>query len=97
MADVLSSSPTPHTHLTRNPGKSLPAPHGGKLCELLLQGEELDALMLEAIQYPSLMVTPRQECDLEMLLNGGFTPLTGFLVQEDYERFVCDLTVVACA
>lgn len=31
------------------------------------------------------ITTPRQRCDLEMLLNGGFKPLTGFLTQNDYE------------
>eukprot|EP00007_Cunea_sp_BSH-02190019_P005595 CAMPEP_0174233344 /NCGR_PEP_ID=MMETSP0417-20130205/3409_1 /TAXON_ID=242541 /ORGANISM="Mayorella sp, Strain BSH-02190019" /LENGTH=591 /DNA_ID=CAMNT_0015311541 /DNA_START=98 /DNA_END=1873 /DNA_ORIENTATION=- len=88
MADQLASSPTPHTFLTRNPVHSLPKPHGGKLCELLLKDEALEALNLESIHYPSMMVTDRQECDLEMLLNGGFSPLTGFLNQEDYESVV---------
>lgn len=32
------------------------------------------------------ILTPRQRCDLEMLLNGGFFPLTGFLSQADYEN-----------
>lgn len=31
------------------------------------------------------ILTPRQRCDLEMLLNGAFHPLTGFLNQKDYE------------
>jgi sulfate adenylyltransferase len=31
------------------------------------------------------IVTPRQRCDLEMLLNGAFAPLNGFLIQEDYQ------------
>lgn len=31
------------------------------------------------------VLTPRQRCDLEMLLVGGFAPLTGFLSQADYE------------
>lgn len=31
------------------------------------------------------LLTPRQLCDLELLLNGGFAPLTGFLTQKDYE------------
>ena len=32
----------------------------------------------------SLVLTPRQQCDLEMILNGGFAPLKGFLAKKDY-------------
>ena len=32
--------------------------------------------------------TPRQICDVELLLNGGFSPLEGFLGQADYEGVV---------
>ena len=32
------------------------------------------------------ILTPRQRCDLEMLLVGGFAPLTGFLSQNDYDN-----------
>ncbi|TAK76384.1 MAG: bifunctional sulfate adenylyltransferase/adenylylsulfate kinase [Gammaproteobacteria bacterium] len=38
-----------------------------------------------AHDLPSLTLTHRQMCDLELLLNGGFTPLTGFMNQADYE------------
>lgn len=31
-----------------------------------------------------LNLTPRQLCDLELLMNGGFAPLTGFLTEKDY-------------
>jgi sulfate adenylyltransferase len=34
-------------------------------------------------------LTPRQLCDLELLLNGGFSPLRGFMTRADYEA-VCD-------
>ena len=32
---------------------------------------------------PSVSLTPRQLCDLELLLNGGFSPLIGFMTQAD--------------
>jgi len=37
------------------------------------------------------ILTPRQRCDLEMLLVGGFHPLSGFLNQKDYESVLSDM------
>jgi sulfate adenylyltransferase len=39
----------------------------------------------EANQYSSWQLTDRQICDLELLLNGGFSPLMGFMGKADYE------------
>lgn len=36
------------------------------------------------LEHKKWIVTPRQRCDLEMLLNGGFSPLTGFMGKADY-------------
>jgi len=33
-------------------------------------------------------LTPRQLCDLELIANGGFAPLDGFLNQRDYESVI---------
>ncbi|MFC1739407.1 bifunctional sulfate adenylyltransferase/adenylylsulfate kinase, partial [Planctomycetota bacterium] len=48
-----------------------------------------EQLRLESSEWPSHNLTPRQICDLEMLLNGGFSPLRGFLCKKDYES-VCE-------
>ncbi len=37
------------------------------------------------------IVNPRQRCDLEMLLNGAFSPLTGFLTQADYQSVLSSM------
>ncbi len=37
-----------------------------------------------AHELPSLTLTQRQGCDLELILNGGFAPLTGFMNKTDY-------------
>ena len=60
-------------------------PHGGKLCDLLLQGDDLANAQEEAINLPSITLTPRQLCDIELILSGGFSPLSGFLSKEDYQ------------
>jgi sulfate adenylyltransferase len=65
------------------------APHGGRLVNLHThRAAESDALKRKAATLPAWDLTPRQMCDLEMLLNGAFSPLEGFMTRADYER-VC--------
>ena len=45
--------------------------------------------------WPSWDLTPRQLCDLELLVTGAFSPLTGFMGKDDYER-VRDEMRLAC-
>ncbi|ANM29079.1 adenylyltransferase [Acidobacteria bacterium Mor1] len=42
-------------------------------------------------EWKSWDLTPRQMCDLELILNGGFSPLTGFLNKKDYESVCADM------
>ena len=64
-------------------------PHGGVLKELVVDDPE--CLQEEAMRLPSLKLTPRQLCDIELLLNGGFSPLEGFMTCRDYDRVVEDM------
>ena len=64
-------------------------PHGGKLLDLLVGDERSEELKQSSKDWLSLDLTPRQLCDLELLLNGGFSPLDGFMQRADYES-VCD-------
>lgn len=43
------------------------------------------------ITYPKFFLTNRQLCDLELILNGGFAPLTGFLNEKDYLSVIHDM------
>jgi sulfate adenylyltransferase len=67
---------------------NLIAPYGGALRQLIGNEEQVRALKQEALRLPSWDLTPRQVCDVELLLNGAFSPLGGFLDEADYSR-VC--------
>ncbi|MGZ3216654.1 bifunctional sulfate adenylyltransferase/adenylylsulfate kinase [Paracoccus sp. T5] len=63
-------------------------PNQTPIPELYVSSEAAAALKDEAGQMPSWDLTARQICDLELLMNGGFNPLKGFLTQADYEGVV---------
>ena len=58
--------------------------HGGVLMDLVAPIEQQEQLKNELLDLPSWDLTQRQICDLELLLNGGFSPLNGFMNQKDY-------------
>lgn len=63
------------------------APHGkdGILKDLHLRDAPIRAALLEESKtLPEIYLTERQLCDLELILNGGFSPLEGFMGEADY-------------
>lgn len=67
---------------------SLP-PHGGVLKDLLARDRARhEELLAESETIPDIYLTQRHLCDLELILNGGFSPLEGFMNQKDYESVV---------
>jgi len=60
-------------------------PHGGELIDLTAQPERAAELKAQSREWPSWDLTPRQLCDLELLMSGGFSPLRGFMTKVDYE------------
>jgi sulfate adenylyltransferase len=66
-------------------------PYGGKLVNLLVEGEERDALLSQANRYPSVQISARELCDLELLATGGFSPLDRYMCQADYQRVLTEM------
>ncbi|KAK5998910.1 Sulfate adenylyltransferase [Cladobotryum mycophilum] len=65
------------------------SPHGGVLKDLFARDLPLQAQLLEESEtLPSLTLSERHLCDLELLLNGGFSPLEGFMTEKDYNGVV---------
>ncbi len=65
---------------------NLIAPYGGRLVDLLPADSEAAGLLAERANHlPSLQLSPRALCDLEMLMTGGFSPLDRFMGAADYQ------------
>ena len=56
--------------------------------ELYISYEAAQKAKAEAAKLPSWDLSPRQICDLELLMNGGFNPLKGFMPEADYDGVV---------
>jgi sulfate adenylyltransferase len=63
-------------------------PHGGELVDRLAPEEDRDELLRRAEGLTKVVLGPRALSDLEMISTGVFSPLTGFMVSEDYESVV---------
>ena len=56
-------------------------PHGGVLKDLFARdAPRKDELAAEAETLPALTLSERHLCDLELILNGGFSPLDGLSI-----------------
>ena len=66
-------------------------PHGGALKERYLEEHELGEARRVARDAKSWDLTPRQLCDVELLLNGAFSPLEGFMSAAEHESVLRDM------
>ena len=69
---------------TARPG--LIAPHGGSLVDLRVPAEQREAVKAGVDHVVE--CSDRNACDVELLMVGGFSPLLGFMHQEDYQSVV---------
>ena len=59
-------------------------PHGDNLIDLLVNHNKAKELKEKSHDWVSIELTPRQICDLELIINGGFSPLKGFMNKKDF-------------
>jgi len=64
------------------------SPYGGDLINLIESEETADELHTYASTLPSILLTSRNENDLEILATGGFSPLDRFIGRESYARVI---------
>jgi sulfate adenylyltransferase len=68
------------------------SPYGGKkLVNLVVTGQECEELVAHAAKLPSIKISMRNLCDLELLATGGFSPLDRFMGKADYERVLHEM------
>ena len=74
-----------------NPVTSLISPYGGSLVDLKVADTEIQEVRAHASRLPSVQLTERAVCDLELLATGAFSPLDTFMGQADYERVLSEM------
>ncbi|WP_298913751.1 sulfate adenylyltransferase [uncultured Nostoc sp.] len=67
------------------------APHGGQLVNRIATPEQRAEFLSKADFLPRVQLDDRAVSDLEMIAIGAFSPLTGFMNQEDYDRTVTEM------
>ncbi len=67
------------------------SPCGGKLIDLLVTSDELTDVLAVARELPSIQISDRSLCDLELLSTGGFSPLDRFMTSSDRKRVLAEM------
>ncbi len=73
----------------------LNSPYGGKLIDLLVKGEEREELLEKSNRLPSIKISQRALCDLELLATGAFSPIDKFMGKADYERVLTEMRLTS--
>jgi sulfate adenylyltransferase len=70
---------------------NLISPYGGNLVNLMVSGDEREELVERSNRLPSVQISMRSLCDLELLATGAFSPLDKFMGKADYERVLTEM------
>jgi sulfate adenylyltransferase len=87
----------PRTQLSTRTGSSLQmisTPHGGSLVNKLLKSDAEKDAAIKGCDF-SLELDERQLCDVEQIMQGGFSPLGGYMGEEDYNSVVSDMKLTS--
>ncbi|MFW6069929.1 MAG: bifunctional sulfate adenylyltransferase/adenylylsulfate kinase [bacterium] len=66
-------------------------PYGGQLVELMVPPQAVEERKAYANELPSIQLSRRSTCDLELLAVGGYSPLDRFMGQADYQRVLNEM------
>ncbi len=70
---------------------TLITPGGGRLIDLVVSEDRQEDLRATAKNLPSIRLSERAECDLELLATGAFSPLDRFMGRQDHNRVVAEM------
>ena len=70
---------------------NLITPYGGELVNLLVTDGERQELLEQSSHLPSVQISARSLCDLELLATGAFSPMDRFMRKADYERVLTEM------
>jgi sulfate adenylyltransferase len=77
--------------VTKSKNGKLISPYGGTLVNLMVTGEERQEMVERSRRLPSVQISARSLCDLELLATGAFSPLNRFMCKKDYERVLTEM------
>lgn len=69
-------------------------PHGGVLINRILSGEERQRAIEKAPELPRINLDSWEVSDLELIANGAFSPLTGFMKKDDYYKVINNMHLI---
>jgi sulfate adenylyltransferase len=67
------------------------SPYGGRLVNLIVSNDERQELLEKSSRLPSVQISSRSLCDLELLATGAFSPLDRFMGKKNYERVLTEM------
>ena len=70
---------------------NLISPYGGGLVDLMVDADARDDVTAYAQRLPSLQISERSVCDLELLAVGAFSPLDCFMGTDDHKRVLGEM------